>query len=265
MEQFDEVTGEPLGDQYERRERKSALGCLLYGCLFVVLAFILLAIALGVGGYLFVKNQVSKYTSETPMAMPVVEVTEAELAEIQGRVESFQEKIEAGVEEEEPEPMTLVLTDDEINALITKDPNLKGRVHVTITEGQVTGEVSIPTDMLPIAKGRYFNATATLDVALEKGVLIVTLADATVKGQPLPQSFVDELRNQNLAKDNYKDPEVAKLLSQFDRLEVGDGQITLTATPKRKEEIEAASDDDFVVEDFSGEEESTEEPAEATP
>lgn len=186
------------------------------------LFMVLVVVGGGLSGYWWIKGQVTRYTADAPANLPTVDLPEEELAEIRGRVDDFREKIEAG---ETPED--LVLTADEINALITKNDDMKGKVYVSIKDGEVSGDVSIPVDSLPGGKGRFFNASATFDVSLENGVLIVTLADAEVKGERIPQQIIDGMSEQNLAKDVYKDPEVAATLRRIESVSIEDDQIIL--------------------------------------
>ena len=197
--------------------------CLLIGCLFSFVFILILVVGVGLSGYWFVKGQVNEYTADKPADFPIIEYSEEELAAILNRVEKFKETIENG---ETPE--ALVLTADELNALISQEDELRGKVYVAIQNGKVLGEVSIPTDFIPGGKGRYFNASATFNVSLDNGVLIVTLADATVKGEKVPQEIIAGIGKENLAKDIYKDPKVAEILRQFDSLTIDEGMIILT-------------------------------------
>ncbi len=84
----------------------------------------------------------------------------------------------------------LVLTAEEINALIAEEEAFRNRVFISIAEGEITGEISVPTDkFLPGSKGRFLNASATFEVTLEDGVLIVTLSKAEVKGEQVPEAI----------------------------------------------------------------------------
>jgi hypothetical protein len=125
-------------------------------------------------------------------------------------------------------PESLVLTADELNALISRKNELRGKVHLAIQEGKISGEVSIPTDFFPGAKDRYFNASATFNVSLDNGVLIVTLADAAVKGKKVPQNIIEGIGKENLAKDVYKDAEVAETLRRFSSLTIEKDKVILT-------------------------------------
>ena len=238
---------EPYRAQFGEVAPEKQLGsCLLYGCLFSFLLILILVVVVGFTGYWFVKGQVNKYTADKPADLPIIEYSQVELAAIESRVEKFRETIEDG-----KTPDVLVLTADDLNALISKEDELKGRVHVAIQEGQVLGEVSIPTDFIPGGKGRYFNASATLNVSLDNGVLIVTLADATVNGERVPQEIIENIGKENLAEDIGKDPEVADILRRFDSLTIDEDKIILT--PRRAsnnmEETEADAAEDVSTEE----------------
>ncbi len=208
--------------------RRFPWGCLLGGCAGVFLLMLGGLALTGFMGYRFYKSQLTKYTSETPVELPTLEISPERMAEIEQRVDDFQEKLENG---EEVEP--LVLTEADVNALISREQDLRGRVYVSIEEGQITAEVSVPTDMLPGAKGRYFNGSVVLDASLENGVLIVKADKASVNGEPIPEEFMKEIRNENLAKDAYKDPESAEWLRKFESMKVVGQTIVLTpAKPK---------------------------------
>jgi hypothetical protein len=220
----------PVNDQnYEYAESahsKFPWGCLIGGCLTVIVLMLGGVVATGLAGVWFYKTQVNKYTSPEPRSIPQVEVSEEEIAAIKEKIETFHDRIEKGEQAEQ-----LILTADDINALISGDKNLKGRVFVKIGEGQISAEVSIPTDEIPGAGGRFFNGSVTADAELSNGVLIVTVADAEVNGISVPEEIMSGIRDENLAKDLYKDPDVAKSLAKFESLVIENDRIILTPKP----------------------------------
>ncbi len=203
-------------------EPKKSRGC-LYGCLGAFGVMVLLVICGGFGIYFAISGQVKKYTAETAMELPKVEFTAEQMTELQDRLDTFKDALD---DEAQP-PQDLVLTADEINALINEEEQLRGRAYVEIKEGKVTGDISVPTDRIPGGKGRFFNASATFDVTLENGVLVVTLADAEVKGERVPQEVIDGMSQENLAKDLYKDPKNAEMIRRFEKIEIQDDKIIL--------------------------------------
>jgi hypothetical protein len=204
-------------------EKKFPWGCLLGGCATIFLVGILAVVGSGIFGYYFVKGQVTKYTSDTPKELPTVEYPPEKVQEVTKRFETFKTTLEKG---EKPEK--LVLTADDINALISQNEQLRGKVFVRIENGKVSADVSLPTDAFPLGKGRFFNGSVSANASLENGVLIVTLADAEVNGEKVPEEFMGPMRKENLAKDMYKDPDVAKRLGQFESLVIEGDQIILT-------------------------------------
>lgn len=218
--------------QVEKKSRKSRGGCFLYGCLFSILGVLLLGIAVAVGGYYFLKGQATQFTEPDPISMPEVNLSAEEITQIATRFKEFQELVLVGTEEESSELVELVLTAEELNAMIEQNPDLKGRVHIAIDEDQLVGQVSIPTDFIPLLKGRYFNATATFDVSLEEGLLSINLADATVKGAPVPEQYLAALRNENLVKEMNDDPKSSEVIRRLESLEIKEGKIRLLAKPK---------------------------------
>ncbi|MCS7468445.1 hypothetical protein NZK35_17470 [Stieleria sp. ICT_E10.1] len=210
------------GSEPQVQSSGSGNGC-LWGCLIAGGLFIGSILCAGFGGYWLISSQIAKYTSDTPVDLPTVEYSEEELAKLDARVETFREKLDAGETPEED----LVLTADDINALISKNEDFKGKVYVKIENNQVEGDVSIPLDKVPMGKGRYFNGSATFDVSMDGGVLIVTVDQAELNGEPLPEEFMQAIRQENLAKDVYKDPENAKFMSRFEDIRVEDDKFIL--------------------------------------
>ena len=213
-----------MADQPPKRR-----GCLFYGCLTCVVLF-LLACLLVFFAVRFVRNRVTAYTDAAPVKMPAVEMSDADFKLLQQRTKSFSDAMEQG---KTTEP--LILTEDEINALIVKSSDAKdlaGKVHVSLNGEEVKGQVSLPLSFLGwFGRGRYLNGEAAFNVSLQNGVLIVTAREVKVKGQPLPESFMSQLRNQNLAKDVYKDPKNAEAIRKLESIEVKDGRVIIKARP----------------------------------
>ncbi|MEM6365707.1 MAG: hypothetical protein AAF745_14860 [Planctomycetota bacterium] len=234
--------------------------CLLWGCLALVVLFLVLIIGGGFGAYWFYTSQLNKFTDDQPAEIPVVEATEEEVQAIQQRIDAFESIVmpedasnaDAGdpggeseaaeqtgaadpdenaddvAVENTPEPLTeLVLTSDELNALIAGNEQLRGRVFVDIVDGEITGKVSIPTDMLPGGKGRFFNADGRFDVSMQDGVLVVRLVGGSVKGEPIPEPIMEAFAQENLAKELYKNEQNARVLRKFESIEVGEDSILL--------------------------------------
>lgn len=206
-------------------------GCFFYGCLTGVVAMLLLLLLAFFTARYFQKK-LSDYTDTQPVALPRVEMPDGEFKELQARVKAFGQALDQG---KPAEP--LVLTEREINALMGNSDahkQLADHVHVTLEGNEVKGQISLPLSRLGwIGKGRYLNGEASFNVSLENGVLIVTAREVRVKGKPLPEAFMSKLRQENLAKEAYKDPKNAEALRKLEQLKIEDGKAILKARAAR--------------------------------
>lgn len=201
-------------------------GCLFY-LILVLVVMLLVAGLLAFFTARFVKNQLIAFTDASPMTLPKVEMAGADFERLEQRVTEFGKALQ---QDKSTEP--LVLTERDINALLTRKPEAKelaNKVYVALKDDQVKGQVSIPLGGLGwIAKDRYLNGEAAFNVSLDNGVLIVTAKEVTVKGKPLPETFMSALRQENLAKDAYKDAKNAEFIRKLERIEVKDGRVIIT-------------------------------------
>ncbi len=208
------------------RHKKS---CCLYGCLGLAVVGVLLAVAAGIGGY-FVYGKlgdlVEAVTDTEPVALPVVELTPAEQKNLDAKLTALNAALEGPSENK-----TFELTADELNGLLDSNKELPfgDWVHLSIENGKVTGQVSLPLSETPAAflgKGRYLNGMGTFDVSIKNGVLRVFLVDATIKGKEIPAEVMQQMGGQNLAQ-NIKDPKVLALFAKVRDLRVEDDHIVL--------------------------------------
>jgi len=200
---------------------------LFYGCLTCLVLLLIMAV-LAVVVVRFIKNQVNTYTDTQPMKLPRVEMTDADYQQLERRVKAFGDAMEKGTPIE-----SLILTERDLNALIARAANMKelaDKVYVSVNGTEVRGQVSIPLSRLGwLGKGRYLNGEATFNVSLENGVLIVTAREIKVKGKPLPETFMSQLRRENLAKEAYKNPKNAEAIRQLDTIQVQESQVLIKA------------------------------------
>src|SRR5436309_7502242 len=128
----------PEMDEYRPKQR----GCFFYGCVIASVLTVLLIIALAVGAfvfYRFLSRTVEQYTSPTPRELPKVQITEDQRKEVVDRFKAFREGVKDGTASE-----PLILTGDDLNALVEDTPELKGKVFFSVEGEKVKGQVSIP-------------------------------------------------------------------------------------------------------------------------
>lgn len=211
-------------------------GCWFYGCLTLLLVMVLA----GVATFFTVRYAVNKvsalveqYTDAEPLDLPAAEMRRSDYESLEKRLASFQQALDSG---KPTEP--LVLTADEINALLANSPGMsqwKGRARIGFEGDRVSGQVSLPMDALAglpglsRLRGRFLNGMATFEAGLTNGILVVTLQSLQVKGQPVPEEIMAALRRENLAKDAYGNPETAALLSKFDSVTIEDERVVVKA------------------------------------
>ena len=209
-------------------EQKKKGGCgkkLAIGCFTVIL----LLAAGSFFAYRGVKGFVSKLTSEyaetAPAALPVVQVPEAEKAELFQRVEAFTKAIQAGGAVPD-----LTLTAQDINVLIQKTPQLANKVYVTLEGDRIQGDASIPLEEFgSFLKGRWLNGSAGFRVETAAGRLVVFMDSLSVRGKPVPEQFMGTIRTRNLAEKAFENPKVAAVLEKLESVTVRDGKLVIKA------------------------------------
>jgi hypothetical protein len=213
--------------------RSRGRGCFFYGCVFASALGLFAIIALGVMafvGYRLVNRFVTEWTSTTPVELPKVQISDDERRSVRERVEAFRKAVNEGTATD-----PLVLSGDDLNALIEENPTFKDTIYARIEGDKLKAQVSIPLDRFKIGmvRGRYLNGEAELKASLSSGVLVVNLDTLEVNGKRPPEKFLQSLRQQNLAKDAYDNPKNAEMLSRFESMTIKDGKIILT--PRRRQ------------------------------
>ncbi len=211
---------------------KPRKGCFFYGCITSLVLLVLLLGALLLGLH-YVKKLVNRFTDTQPMALPTLQMSRPEIDKVKERFEAFR----VAVRERRP-TKPLVLTADEINALIASGPDqqaLKGKFYVRLEANQLKSEVSLPLQDvgLRMFKGRYLNGSATFDLAFRNGVPFVSAQSILVKGKPLPELYMREIRKENLAAGLVNEPDAVAVLQGLQDIQVRDGKLVLE--PKEKQ------------------------------
>jgi hypothetical protein len=203
-------------------------GCFFYGCLTLVVLFLVTAVGLFFGVRYAVNRMVEQYTAAAPMAIPKAEATPEEIKVVQDQFSVFRDAIAAG----QP-AKALALSQKDLNLLINNSPALtqfKDNIFVTVQSNAIKATLSLPLESLGIKKlkGRYLNGAAEVKAALANGALLVTLQSLEVNGKPVPEQMMAGIRQQNLAKDVYKDAKSMQVLERLDSIEVKDGKVVVT-------------------------------------
>ena len=209
---------------------KPRRGCFFYGGIVAVVLFLFLLVGALVG-LRTAKRLFSRFTDTAPMQLPSGRVSQAELRQMENRIDSFRQAVR---EHRSTQPLTL--SAEELNALIATDPDLgplKGKLFVSLTNSHFSAQMSVPMEKagLPLFKGRYLNGTGTFAVELRNGTLRVMPQTFKAKGKPLPEVYMQQLRKQNLARKLNDDPRVSAALDALQSIEVRDSKLVLTPKP----------------------------------
>jgi len=207
---------------------KKPRGFLFYAAIVAGVMFAFTALGAG-ACVLYARSLVIAHTSPSAVPLrPVPEKTDADFEALSKRVEAFQ----ASVRDGGPVP-ELVLSADDINALIARKSDPKTRLgdmlRVTLEDGKIGGELSAPLDKvgLPLPGGRWLNAAGAFNVSMKGGVLIITADTLVLDGKPVSPALLARLKNENLARNVYKDPKHAEALRKIDSIEIKGGLMTI--------------------------------------
>jgi hypothetical protein len=191
----------------------------------VCLVAILLAGLLGLHQF---KSMLNRYTDTQPMPLPEVSISPAALDQLLRRVEDFRDDLRAG-----RTPTPLILSADEVNALMANDPELKavkGKFYVLLNGDALKAKVSLPMEDLglPRFRGRYLNGTGSLGIELHNGILYVYALEFVAKGKPIPTAYMNVIRRQNLAARANDNARASVALNLLQSIEIKDNRLIVT-------------------------------------
>jgi hypothetical protein len=229
-------------------EEKKGHGCFFYGCITAIilaLVMIIAGIIIVMTVLKWINTQVDTYTAKAPMALPQPQLTDEQKTDLTARWDAFKKALDEG------KAATITLTGDEITTLFDQDPNVRGKVAVQIVGDKVTGEVSMPLSEIKIpginTSGRYLNGKGTFLVSLQNNMLVVTLDALEVKGEAVPEQFMQGVRAENLAKNAMQNPDQARQIQRLESIVVKDGKITIksraTEPDSKTEETKAVEEE----------------------
>jgi hypothetical protein len=217
-------------------EPKKSRGCLFWGCI-TMLILLVLTIGCLYGGYRMLMGKIDQfiqeYTDDHAQALPKVEMPDEQRQTIVQRGKEFEERYKAVPTADNPgilsdDERTFVLTADELNVLLQKDPKLNGRFYVSLEDDQIKARISMPLSELnwkPVA-GRYLNGEGRIVVVLVDGEPHFYLRDVKVKGKPLPDALRDGIEKQEVHPGPQNQPR-PRLPRKLEKVEVQDGRLII--------------------------------------
>ena len=191
----------------------------LGGCLIVLVT----GLAILVGGIFFVKSSLNKMgsalLSDAPLELPPMPLDEAQRSAFLARFAEFETAVNNGTAKE-----AFALTGPELNLVLpqfTNNGDTARYLFMNIADSRLSAQVCLPADKVDIlttliknAKGKYVNLKGTFTVSLLNGRLVVFLDTAEIKGEPVSDTFMTEIRKKNLAED-WKNAASQNLISKL--------------------------------------------------
>lgn len=201
-------------------------GCLFYAVSLALVLFLMVIIGAG-AGYLALRKAVNKWTQTSPVQVEREQVSQAEAAALQRKLQAFRNALSAG-----KAGAPLNLTDHELNGLIATSPDLQGldgKLHLAAREGRLEGKVSLPLDETGVSflKGRYLNGVGTFKPSISNGQLRVMIQDFQVDGQPLPRRWMNMLQKFNLAEKLNQNPEATAVVQKLKDIDVRSNAVEI--------------------------------------
>ncbi len=223
-------------------KKKSSCGCFGCGCLIVIILVLLFAGLVGGLGY-FGYKEVLTLTTTAPESIPTFTPTDAGESSTQQKITEFRKTTE------NHQSASLHLSSDEINTLISHDPEMAKRniqTYVTMTGSEGRIQVSAPTDAMAqgLFPGRYINFDVTFELSFDepaKSVILspkeLKIGDQTVLGPGsgnekndfranLTKAYLP-LFNQSFNQGLRKNPDVAKFLDNAKSIEIKDSELVI--------------------------------------
>lgn len=183
--------------------KRSGMGCMGKGCLFLVAFAVLTMVLIGLGGYLLYSG------SSKPKVLPIEELPPAELAEVQQRIDQFEATPPApsytpnptstpAAPDETPLPPTpapppgrqLVMSAAAINGLIAANKKSRGHAYVSLSGNSANVQISISSDKVRGFPRGYLNGSFTITTDGPTPIRALQVSKIQANGFPVPSSVL---------------------------------------------------------------------------
>lgn len=209
---------------------KEGMGCFAKGCLILGVFAVLLVIA-GIAGIYWGMHSQSAMArgifwltrihavSDTSVPIPEVQASDAEIAEVRARWQTFERSARHG------EAAEIELSARDLNLLIASDPDLAGKAQASIDRNRLRFRVSIPLTHFFIGRaGRYLNAEVAIETEGAETLDHLQLNRIIVNDEPLPGDLLDWKLNSRQLREYF-----SKFTGAYrtGSIEIRDGKLIL--------------------------------------
>ncbi len=208
------------------------IGCLSIVVIFIALGYIAYQKLIGV-----MEGAVIEYTETEPRELPKPLVS---ASESESTLYMFDQFVSAVKNDEAAKP--LVLSADQINQVISYHPDFEpfsDKVYARINDNLLSAEVSFPLDglkeMSEMLIGRYLNGSIELDIELKSGRLEVYVESVEVKGEQVPEEYMQKIRTENWAQDlndKKENKDFAEVIEKLETITIKNGIVEIV--PKKQ-------------------------------
>ena len=195
-------------------QSRGGAGCCGLGCASIFGLIILFAAAFIGGGLWAVRHYTNKYTSTAPITLPVDPALEEEpvlesspppapgalpvptpaatpttrstVREIEDRWKTFEKAADR------EQKARIELSAGEINALLQKSKNTRGKVSVSIDNDIARVRFSVPIKDVPMMKGRYLNGEASVVASPDGDPSKAQITNVVLANQGVSNGMVDQ-------------------------------------------------------------------------
>ena len=175
--------------------RRKGLGCFARGCLVLLVFAIVLAIACFAGMYWGLHRHSALFygsywlakthsIADTPMTVPEFNASDQQIQSVRERWQDFEQKARAG------QAVQIELSADDINCLIAKSDDLRGKVFASVEGKQLRLQTSLPIGGFLGRPGYYFNGDVVFELNGAQSLDNPQFSHVTVNGEQVPNDFL---------------------------------------------------------------------------
>jgi len=203
------------------------------GCLHVLLVLIVILLAAILASMWWLKqNMYAKDFTPVELEQEELAVLDEKLNTVDPSTRAFGSGSYRGQPGEYAEDDTqrkIIFTQEELNAVLAKDPEFARRVKFHLSDDMISLQFLAPMDKeIPVLAGKTFRFNMGLTVAYSNGSPVVAVRGISIGGIPVPGAWWGDVKGINLVEEFGSDGGFWQLFSRgVDYVKVADGSFIL--------------------------------------
>ncbi len=193
------------------------------GLLYVGLAAVCVLLAAGIAVLIGARHGLNVFTSATPLVVSASTLSAADQDQLDLKLDAFSERYDLG------QAATLELSAPELNAVLATRTSLSSRILVTMIDGRLRAQVSVPLQLIVGNQGqnRWLNGEATLAIGAQDGQVQIQVVALAVNGRSLPRRLLDAVARVNLAAEAATQVSTADYVRRVEHIAVEGGKLVI--------------------------------------